>query len=104
MLLGLVPKDRIRAVSFEADSDTSFAVPRAHVSERLRPQLEDLVPARPAVVVRRYGGDARPARPLRALCIRVVQLGFPMSFAAYRPARCRRGREQIGRAASREKG
>src|SRR3546814_7786971 len=42
MLLGLVPKDRIRAVSFEADSDTSFAVPRAHGIERLRPQLEDI--------------------------------------------------------------
>src|SRR3546814_17123109 len=80
MLLGLVPKDRIRAVSFEADSDTSFAVPRAHGLERLRPQLVDIVAARPAVVLRRYGGDARPDGQLRALGIRGVQPGFPVAF------------------------
>src|SRR3546814_20703329 len=63
------------AGSFEADSDTSFAVPRALGIERLRPQLEDIVAARPAVVVRSYGGDARLDGQLNAMGIRVVRLG-----------------------------
>src|SRR3546814_8176565 len=70
MVLGLLPKEKIRAVSFEADSDTSFAVPRALGIERLRPQLEDIVAARPAVVVRSYGGDARLDGQLNAMGIR----------------------------------
>src|SRR3546814_13644864 len=49
--------------------------------ERLRPQLEDIVAARPAVVVRSYGGDARLDGQLNAMGIRVVRLGFPMEFA-----------------------
>src|SRR3546814_19709645 len=59
MLLGLVPKDRIRAVSFEADSDTSFAVPRPHGIERLRPPSQAIVPARPGVAV---GSEGRQVR------------------------------------------
>ena len=93
MLLGLLPKDRIRAVSFEADSDTSFAVPRARGLERLRPQLEDIVAARPVIVVRSYGGDARLDGQLRAMGIRVVQLGFPMSFGDARRDMLRIGDE-----------
>src|SRR3546814_18812010 len=72
MVLGLLPKEKIRAVSFEADSDTSFAVPRALGIERLRPQLEDIVAARPAVVVRSYGGDARLDGQLNAMGIREI--------------------------------
>lgn len=98
MLLGLLPKDRIRAVSFEADSDASFAVPRAHGIERLRPQIEDIVAARPAVVVRSYGGDARLDGQLRAMGIRVVQLGFPMSFDDARRDMLRVG-DELGAAA-----
>jgi len=93
MLLGLLPKERIRAVSFEADSDTSFAVPRARGLERLRPQLEDIVAARPVIVVRSYGGDARLDGQLRAMGIRVVQLGFPMSFGDARRDMLRIGDE-----------
>src|SRR3546814_9211447 len=67
MVLGLLPKEKIRAVSFEADSDTSFAVPRALGIERFRPPLEDIVAARPAVVVRSYCGDARLDGQLKAM-------------------------------------
>jgi iron complex transport system substrate-binding protein len=81
MVLGLLPKDRVRAVSFEADSDASFAVPRAKGLARLRPQLEDIVALRPAVVVRSYGGDGRLDRQLARMGIKVVQLGFPASLA-----------------------
>src|SRR3546814_11125385 len=102
-----LPKEKIRAVSFEADSDTSFAVPRAHGIERLRPQLEDIVAARPAVVVRSYGGDARLDGQLPAMGIRGVQLGFPMSFDDARRDMLRVGDKlgtETGRASLREGG
>lgn len=76
MVLGLLPKDQVRAVSFEADSDASFSAPRADGIARLRPQLEDIVRLRPAVVVRSYGGGPHLDRQLGALGIRVVQLGY----------------------------
>lgn len=93
MVLGLLPRHRIRAVSFEADSDTSFAAPRAAGLVRLRPQLEDIARLRPAVVVRSYGGDARLDRQLAAMGIKVVQLGFPASLAEARADMLRVGRE-----------
>lgn len=93
MVLGLLPKDRIRALSFEADSDTSFAVPRAKGLARLRPQLEDIVALRPAVVVRSYGGDGRLDRQLTSMGIKVVQLGFPASLADARADMLRVGSE-----------
>lgn len=77
MKLGPLPKQQIRAVSFETDSDTSFSAPRAKGISRLRPQLEDIVRLRPALVVRSYGGSARLDRQLEAFGIRVVQLGYP---------------------------
>lgn len=76
MVLGLLPREEIRAVSFEADSDASFSAPRAGGIARLRPQLEDIVRLRPAVVVRSYGGGPHLDRQLAALGIRVVQLGY----------------------------
>jgi len=76
MTLGLLPRDRIRAVSFETDSDTSFSAPRAKGLMRLRPQLEDIIALRPAVVVRSYGGGPKLDRQLEAAGIRVVQLGY----------------------------
>ncbi len=84
MALGLLPKGRIKAVSFEADSDASFSAPRATGIARIRPQLEDIVRLHPAVVVRSYGGGARLDRQLEAIGIRVVQLGFPNTLAEVR--------------------
>src|SRR3546814_15205516 len=66
--------------------------------ERLRPQLEDIVAARPAVVVRSYGGDARLDGQLNAMGIRVVRLGFPMAFADARRDLRRVGDELAARA------
>lgn len=84
MVLGMVPRDHIRAVSFETDSDASFSKPRAKGLPRLRPQLEDIVALRPAVVVRSYGGGARLDRQLEAIGIRVVQLGYPATLGEVR--------------------
>ncbi len=93
MVLGLLPKDQVRAVSFEADSDASFAAPRARGLLRLRPQLEDIARLRPALVVRSYAGDARMDRQLAAMGIKVVQLGFPASLAEARADMLRVGGE-----------
>lgn len=93
MALGLLPKDRIKAVSFEADSDASFAAPRSVGIRRVRPQLEDIVRLHPAVVVRSYGGGAQLNRQLRVLGIRVVQLDFPNTLADVRADILRVGAE-----------
>lgn len=76
MVLGLLPRERVRAVSFEAESDAGFAAPRARGLPRLRPQIEDIAALRPAIVVRSFRGDARLDRQLGAMGIRVVQLGY----------------------------
>lgn len=91
--LGLLPREQLRAVSVEVDSDASFAAPRARNIPRLRPQLEDIIALRPAVVVRSYGGAPQLDRQLRALGIRVVQLGFPMTLEDVRSDVLRVGSE-----------
>src|SRR3546814_14862677 len=77
MVLGLLPKAKIRAVSFEADSDTSFAVPPAPGIERLRPQPEDIVAPRPAVAAPPSRGDAPPHRQFHPTGHPGVRPGFP---------------------------
>ena len=75
MVIGLVPKENIRAVSPEADTDAAFAAPRALGIPRVRPSLEEIAALRPRYAVRSYGGSPGIDRQLRALGITVVQLG-----------------------------
>jgi iron complex transport system substrate-binding protein len=81
MVLGLVPRDRIRAVSPEADSDAAFSMPRARGIPRLRPSLEEIAALRPRYAVRLYGGAPGIDRQLAALGITVVQLNPTNSLA-----------------------
>lgn len=81
MVLGLLPRAKIKAVSVEAASDQSFAGPRAAGIARVRPQLESILALRPAVVVRSYGGAPQLDRQLARLGIRVVQLGYAGTLA-----------------------
>lgn len=74
MVLGLLPPSRIAAVSPEAQSDASFAGPRAKSVAKVRPTLEEIVRLRPTHVVRLYGGAPGIERQLTALGISVVQL------------------------------
>lgn len=74
MVLGLVPRGQIRALSPEVDSDASFAAPRAVGLPRLRPTLEEIAVVRPRFAVRMYGGAPGIDRQLAALGITVVQL------------------------------
>jgi iron complex transport system substrate-binding protein len=76
MVLGLLPKAQVRAVSPEADTDVGFSAPRAVGIPRLRPALEEIAALRPRYVVRSYGGAPGIDRQLSALGITVVQLGY----------------------------
>lgn len=85
MVLGLVPRADIRAVSPEADSDASFSAPRARGIARVRPSLEEIAALRPRYAVRMYGGAPGIDRQLAALGITVVQLNFATKLADIAP-------------------
>jgi iron complex transport system substrate-binding protein len=74
MVLGLLPRERIVAVSPEADSDSSFSAPRAKGLPRVRPSVEAVMQLRPRFAVRLYGGAPGIDRQLSALGVRVIQL------------------------------
>lgn len=97
MVLGLVPRHDIRAVSPEVDSDASFAAPRALGLPRLRPTLEEIAAVRPRYAVRLYGGSPGIDRQLAALGIKVVQLQ-PANTLAEIPAELARVGAEIGAA------
>lgn len=81
MVLGLLPRADIRAVSPEADSDTAFSAPRARTIPRIRPSLEEIAALRPRYVVRMYGGASGIESQLAALGITLVQLRPANSLA-----------------------
>ncbi len=85
MVLGLVPRSDIRAVSPEADSDASFSARRAQGIARVRPSLEEIAALRPRYAVRMYGGTPGIDRQLAALGITVVQLNFATKLADIAP-------------------
>lgn len=93
MVLGIVPHDRILAVSPEADSDRTFSAPRARGIARARPILEELLQLRPRYAVRLYGGAPGIDRQLAAVGIKVIQLGAPNSLAEVEPELRRIGAE-----------
>jgi iron complex transport system substrate-binding protein len=74
MVLGLVPRARILAVSPEAASDTAFSAPHARGIARVRPALEEIIRLRPRYAVRLYGGSPGIDRQLAALGVEVIQL------------------------------
>ena len=92
MVLGLVPRARILAVSPEADSDVVFSAPRARGVARTRPALEDIMRLRPRYAVRLYGGAPGIDRQLAALGVQVVQLGSANKIDAIAPEVARAGR------------
>lgn len=84
MLLKLVDRRHIVAVSPEADSDVTFAAPLAKGIPRVRPQLEDIARLRPTVVLRSYGGGPNISDGMQRIGVDVVQMGFPDSLEAVR--------------------
>ena len=79
MLLGLVARDRIAAVSVEADNDPGFAAPLAHGLPRIRADAERILALRPTLVVRSYAGGPRLAAALRRAGVAVYTLPYVAS-------------------------
>lgn len=86
MLLGLVDKSRIAAVSPEVSSDPLFSAPLARGLPRVRPDVERILALRPTLVVRSYGGGPRMESALRRAGIRVFTLPYADDIPAIRRA------------------
>lgn len=76
MLLGLVARDRIAAVSVEADNDPGFAAPLARGLPRVRADAERILALRPTLVVRSYAGGPRLEAALRRAGVGVYTLPY----------------------------
>lgn len=84
MLLGLVARDRIAAVSVDVASDPVFAGPRAGDLPRVRAEIERIIAMRPTLVVRSYGGGPRIAAMLERAGVPVFTLPYSDSVASVR--------------------
>ncbi len=84
MLLGLVPKSRIAAVSVDVASDPAFSAPLAGSLPRVRPDVERVLALRPSLVIRSYGGGPRMEAALKAAGVRVFTLPYADDLAAVR--------------------
>lgn len=84
MLLKLVPRERVKGVSQEADVDQYFAAPRAAGLARVRPDIESILRLNPAIVVKSYGGGPTLDAALAKANIKVVQLGYAGTLADIR--------------------
>lgn len=83
-VLALVPRERIMALSPRARAADSHLREQADGIRRLRPSLEAMIAARPDVVVRYWGGDARLIQRLRASGVEVVEIAHADDFDAVR--------------------
>ena len=86
MLLGLVPKSRIAAVSVDVRSDPLFAEPLSKGIPRVRPDVERVLALRPTLVIRSYGGGPRIEAALRRAGIPVFTLPYADDFDGIRQA------------------
>lgn len=83
-VLALSDADDIAAVSPRADDPDSWLRHQVHGAPRVRPSLEAIMAARPDVVVRYWGGDARLLRALERSGVRVVQIADATDFDGVR--------------------
>ncbi len=74
--LKFVEKDRLAAVSMEADAPYSFMRATAAGVRKVRPVAEDVLALQPDVVVRSYGGGPRAAAFFKRAGVKVVQIGY----------------------------
>lgn len=81
MVLGLVNRSRIAAVSAEADSDLDFSSPLARGLPRVRPSLEQILAMRPTMVVRSYAGGPQLESALRRAGVAVYTLNYSATVA-----------------------
>lgn len=81
MVLGLVERDRIAAVSVDVASDPGFSLPRSAGLPRVRPEVERVLALRPTLVVRSYGGGGRFAEAMEAAGVPVFTLPYAATLA-----------------------
>lgn len=86
MLLGLVDRSRIAAVSVDVESDPDFSAPLAGGLPRVRADVERVLALRPTLVVRSYGGGPRMESALKRAGIRVFTLPYSDTLPAIRSA------------------
>ncbi len=79
-VLGLVPRDRIAAVSDKAALPDSFYRDRVRGLRQVRPSAESVLALKPDIVVRTWGGDPRLIRMLGQNGIRVVSINDIKTF------------------------
>ncbi len=84
MLLGLVERERIVAVSVDAAGDPLFAGPRAQGLPRVRAEIERIMALRPTLVVRSYGGGPRLSAMLQRAGVPVLTLPYADDIASVR--------------------
>lgn len=83
-LLALLPRERIAALSVDADKPFSYLRARAAALPRVRPRIEDVLARRPDLVVRSYGGGQGAGAQLATAGVAVLQLGYPGDLAGVR--------------------
>lgn len=83
-VLALANPDDIAGVSPRADDSDSWLRDQVRGAPRVRPTLEAVTAARPAVVVRYWGGDGRLMGALERRGVRVVQIEDAQDFNGVR--------------------
>ncbi|MBX9729230.1 MAG: ABC transporter substrate-binding protein [Sphingopyxis sp.] len=81
MLLGMVERGRIAAVSRDVESDPDFSLKLAHGIDRVRPEVEAVLALRPTLVVRSYGGGPRFVEAMERAGMPVFTLPYAASLA-----------------------
>lgn len=80
MLLGMVDRSRIGAVSADVASDPDFALPLSRGIPRIRPDVERVLALRPTLVVRSYGGGPRFEAAMERAGVRLFTLPYAASL------------------------
>lgn len=81
MVLGMVGRERIAAVSRDVASDPDFSLTLADGIARVRPEAEAVLALRPTLVVRSYGGGPRFAEAMERAGVRVFTLPHAAKLA-----------------------
>ncbi|WP_236547735.1 ABC transporter substrate-binding protein [Sphingomonas sp. AX6] len=83
-VLKLVGRDRIAAVSPDADRDFSYMRAAAVGLPSVRPRAEDVLVLKPDLVIRSYGGGADAAAMFARAGVPVLQIGYANDLTAVR--------------------
>ena len=96
-VLALAPRSDIRGLSYRARAPDSYLRAAVRGLPARRTDLESVLAARPALVVREWGGDAGMVRRLQARGVEVVGIDDATDFAGVR-ANIRRVASALARA------